>query len=302
MGERYLGIDTSNYTTSVSLCEDGRILSNIKIPVPVAEGGRGIRQSDALFHHTRNLPHAFKRLGATDILAVGVSERPRDAEGSYMPCFLAGVSAASAISSVMGIPLYTFSHQRGHVRAAVYSSGMPHFDRFIAFHVSGGTTEMLLVENGDIRLIGKTADINAGQLIDRVGVRLGLAFPAGAALESICDFDGVRPRCTVKGTECNLSGLENIAVGMIEKGESAGRVAAFVIASIEKTLLEMTANAIGEYGKLPLLYAGGVMSNKRIKESFTEKLGAYFATPEFSADNAAGVALLCAERYRASEI
>ena len=302
MGEKYLGIDTSNYTTSVSLCEEGRIVSNIKIPVPVAEGGRGIRQSDALFHHTKNLPLAFKELGAADIRAVGVSERPRDAEGSYMPCFLAGVSAASAIASVKGVPLYTFSHQRGHVRAAVYSSGMPHFDRFIAFHVSGGTTEMLLCDNGDIRLIGKTADINAGQLIDRIGVRLGLAFPAGAALESICDFDKVRPRSTVKGMDCNLSGLENIAINMIERGESAGRVAAFVIASVEKTLLEMTENALKEYGSLPLLYAGGVMSNRKIKSSFTEKLGAYFAAPEFSADNAAGVALLCAEKHKGTRI
>lgn len=292
MSKAYLGIDTSNYTTSAALCVDGEIVKNVKRMIPIKEKECGARQSDALFSHIKALPEIMAEIGSIDPCAIGVSERPRDIQGSYMPCFLAGVASASSIASTFGVPLYKFAHQAGHVEAAKYSSLMPDYDKFIAFHISGGTTEMLLYENGKLNLIGGTLDINAGQLIDRVGVMLGLSFPCGASLEKMCDYDKVKPRINIIGRECNLSGLQNIAEKMCKDGIAFEKIAAFIILSIEKTLDVMTENALKEYGDLPLLYAGGVMSNTRIKNAFTKKYGAYFAKPEFSSDNAAGVALL----------
>ena len=297
MSKVFLGVDTSNYTTSVSLCVDGEIVSNIKVPIPVESGERGVRQSEALFSHVKSLPVAFEKLGKVRPDAIGVSERPRDIEGSYMPCFLAGVSVATSMASLLGVPLYRFSHQRGHIRAAVYSSKMPGYEKFIAFHVSGGTTEMLLVDGDNIELIGKSLDINAGQLIDRVGVMLGMGFPCGRELESVADYNGVELKTCVRGLDCNLSGLENMAARMHKDGRDISKIAGFTILNVERTLDKMTANALKKYGDLPLLYAGGVMSNRRIKESFTKKYGAYFAEPQFSADNAAGCALLCMDSY-----
>ena len=192
----FCGIDTSNYTTSAALCdENGKIVANIKIPLPVKEGERGLRQSDAVFAHIKNLPDITQKLkeaiGGEKLAAVAVSSKPRDAEDSYMPCFLSGVSAAGMLAVGADVKLYQTSHQQGHIMAAYATSGaesadvFENYGSFIAFHVSGGTTECVMVSKGDdafeIKLLGGTADLNAGQAIDRIGVALGLKFPCGPA-------------------------------------------------------------------------------------------------------------------------
>ena len=295
-----LGIDTSNYTTSVALVSDGRVLKNEKKMLSVAEGERGLRQSDALFQHIKNLPELTERIGKNDISAIGVSSKPRDIEGSYMPCFLAGTSFASSAASILGVPCYTFSHQAGHVMAALYSCGRLDLTEgtFIAFHVSGGTTELLLVENMKITKLGGTLDISAGQLIDRVGVKLGLSFPCGKMLEQIsAPLDTVNCMSKVKGLECNLSGAENVITKMIDDGEARENIAAFTLKTVCRTIDRLSENAMSECGTLPIIYAGGVMSNSLIKEKLAEKYDAYFALPEFSCDNAAGIALLAEHEF-----
>lgn len=185
--QEFLGVDTSNYTTSLALSRDGGIVKNLKKLLDVKEGQRGLRQSDAVFAHTVNLPHLFVEMGRISPAAVGVSVSPRDAEGSYMPCFLAGISCAAAVASTSGVPLYRFSHQAGHIAAALYSCGAEPLihGRFLAFHVSGGTTELLLSDNMNITRLGGTKDISAGMAIDRTGVLLGMKFPAGKSLRQL---------------------------------------------------------------------------------------------------------------------
>ncbi len=299
----FLGIDTSNYTTSAAVMVDGVIQQNIKLPVKVADGARGIRQSDAVFSHVKNLPAVIEAVGKLSPDAIGYSAYPRDNEGSYMPCFLAGEAVARSLAALLDIPALPFSHQAGHVAAAVYSCGKPELYQspFIAFHVSGGTTDMLLVRaKDDITRIGGTKDLNAGQAVDRTGVLLGLDFPCGPALEALCEI--TKPiKCgavSVNGLTCNLSGLENKIKDCIAEGRSKADIAGFLFSYIIKTLDRMTENAISAYGNLPILFAGGVMSNRMIKTYFTNKYGAYFAEPAFSCDNAAGVAYLCSEKFK----
>ena len=297
-----LGIDTSNYTTSMALCgEDGKIYVNAKKILPVKEGEKGLRQRDAVFAHTVNLPVVADMIGEREIAAIGFSAYPRDNEGSYMPCFLCGKAFAEGLASICGIPVEMFSHQRGHIRAALYSAEAEHLldDEYIAFHLSGGTTEILHIKDDKIELIGGTNDLTAGQAIDRVGVMLGLKFPCGAELEKLA-LEGIAPKkckISVNGYECNMSGLENLARKMYESGEAKENVAAFTIEFVLRTLDSMTKNLKKDYD-LPLVYSGGVMSNKRIKEYFKEKYGAYFASPEFSSDNAAGTALLAYDKLK----
>ena len=310
----FLGIDTSNYTTSVALCDEGgSVIANIKKMLPVAEGERGLRQSDAVFHHVKNLPWCMDELGGVlrsldyeyEIAAIGVSARPRDNEGSYMPCFLSGVASAHGISAVSGAPVYEFSHQCGHVRAAIYSSGNDALlaEKFGAFHVSGGTTDMLLVDPSgdyDIQCIGGTLDMNAGQAIDRTGVLMGLSFPAGREMDALSQtFDGEIKgiSVSVKGLECNLSGLENKAAKLYAECGDKARVSAYVFEFIGKTLYRLSENFRAEHGDLPILFAGGVMSNTKIKAKLSSLGNVYFARPEFSADNAAGISLLAREKY-----
>ena len=291
-----IGVDTSNYTTSAAVSDNGRILINARRLLTVGEGERGLRQSDAVFQHTVNLPTVIREVGHVNADAIGVSDKPRDVEGSYMPCFLSGVAVAESLSQINGIPLYRFSHQAGHIAAALYSCNREdlHHERFIAFHVSGGTTEVTVVDRGQITLVGGTKDISAGKAIDRIGVKLGMSFPCGKALEGAsADPDTVKAgRLSVDGTYFNLSGLENKADELIRSGAEASYVAAFTLKHVCAVLEKITENTVSEYGSLPILYAGGVMSNRYIRAKLTEKFGGLFATPEFSCDNAAGVARL----------
>ena len=307
----FLGIDTSNYTTSASIYDDesGRMLMQKKL-LPVRQGECGLRQSDAVFHHVQQLPEIIDRLfdGADgEITAVGVSSRPRDAEGSYMPCFTVGLSSARIISKINGIPLYTFSHQNGHIAAAIYSSGQKRLleERFLAFHVSGGTTEAVIVtpdrENiFNVFLAAKTLDLNAGQLIDRTGVMLGLSFPSGAELEKLAAQNKEKlknVKTTLKGADCCLSGIENRCRKVFEDGASKEYTAALCLAHIENAIDGMCSAVFEKYGKMPVLFAGGVMADMIIREKLSSKYESYFAEPVFSADNASGTAFLCSIKY-----
>lgn len=301
-----LGIDTSNYTTSAALYCGGKICQSKRL-LPVKQGEMGLRQSDAVFHHVQQLPEVMKALpfGKAKITAVGVSNRPRSMEGSYMPCFLAGVSAASAVSLALCVPLYTFSHQQGHIAAALYSAGQMKLlrQRFLAFHVSGGTTEAVLCEpdSAEIfttKIVAGSIDLKAGQAVDRVGVMLGLHFPAGQELEKLAlrSQKQFRIHPSLKGCDCSLSGIQNQCLARMQKGEPKEEIAAFCLQSILAALDGMAAALLKQYGNLPLLFAGGVMSNSMIREALTKKYGAFFAEPAFSADNAAGIAVLAALR------
>lgn len=313
----YLGIDTSNYTTSVALCdENGEVVLNLKQLLPVAEGERGLRQSDALFAHTKNLPCLMDNLGAfldkrypeREIVGIGYSKTPRDAEDSYMPCFLSGVASAHSIAAALGAKQYPFSHQAGHIMAALYSANKTELidgnDRFVAFHVSGGTTDILLVtpekKGFSVDRIGGSADINAGQAIDRTGVRMGLKFPCGREMDELCtsrDIPKSKTRISVKGLVCNLSGLENLAADLYKKTEDRELVSAYCFDFIADTLGALTTNIRKIYPNIPIIYAGGVMSNSRIKASLSVLDNVYFSEPQFSSDNAAGVALLARKAY-----
>ena len=309
----FLGIDTSNYTTSAALAGgDGRIYLNRKLPLPVKEGECGLRQSDAVFAHVRNLPQAMREirgiLAGKTLSAVGVSDRPRRAENSYMPCFLAGVAAAEALAAPLGIPVCRFAHQEGHIMAAVASAGAWQLlERpFVAFHVSGGTTEILRVSPRAVgfkaEIIGGTADLHAGQAIDRAGVLMGLRFPCGKEMESLAARNERKvpsPRVSVSGTECHFSGLENLAGKLWNETKDPALVSAYVMEFTAETLARLTAGADALFPGEPIVYAGGVMSNRRIRERLAARENTFFAEPAFSADNAAGIALLCRRAHRA---
>lgn len=312
MSERevVIGIDTSNYTTSIALLgADGELIANIKRLLPVGEGQCGLRQSDALFAHTKAIPElvreAKEHLKGARVVAVGVSTRPRNVEGSYMPVFLAGVSVAESLAAVLGVPLYRFSHQCGHIMAALYSSGRTDLLRgeFAAVHASGGTTEILRVrgEGGafSAELVGGTLDLNAGQVIDRVGVMLGMPFPAGAHLEAeALKFEGKlsrRPKIPGSPMHVNLSGLENMAQRMRSEGADIPEIGAFVFDFVGRAVSKMIGDFISVYGDTTVVCAGGVMCNSIIKDMLSHRFDVCFAEPVMSSDNAVGIAALARE-------
>lgn len=302
----YIGFDTSNYTTSVSAYfpEENRILQCKRL-LPVKQGEKGLRQSDAVFHHTVQLHEICEKLFSCEnvtIDGIGASAFPRMAEDSYMPCFLVGLNTAKILGSALGKDVKITSHQNGHIVAALYSADKLELlkEKFIAFHVSGGTTEALLVEPDEYEIIKCTAvasslDLKAGQAIDRAGVMMGLSFPCGAELDRLSHgSDKIFGKIKVfsNGANISLSGLENKCKKMLNDGESKENISRFCIEYISSALETMTEKLLEKYGNLPLVYSGGVMSNSIIRERFKEKYGGFFASPEFSADNASGVAIL----------
>lgn len=302
----FLGIDTSNYTTSaaVYISEENRIVQRKKL-LPVKSGALGLRQSDAVFHHTKQLPDMLEALFAENeigkIAAAAASARPRNIDGSYMPCFLCGEGFVRSYAAIEKIPMYTTSHQVGHILAALYSADRLKLikEPFIAFHVSGGTTDCLLCEPDDelvlkISTIGTSLDLNGGQAVDRVGLMLGLDFPCGIELERLAEKADKRykVKAVLKEGSCCLSGVENKCRTMLEKGDSPENIAAYCLDYIAEAVISMTDYAIEKHGGLPLVYAGGVMSDMLIRKRIISRFeGASFAQPQFSCDNAAGTAI-----------
>ncbi len=300
-----LGLDTSNYTTSAAVFDGERGRNQGRL-LEVRPGELGLRQSDALFQHVKHLPEVVEALlgeeGLGTVQAVGASTRPRAVEGSYMPCFLAGASQGQVLSQVLGVPFYAFSHQQGHLAAAAWSAGrLDLLDRpFLAWHLSGGTTELLRVEPEEdgvavqAEIMGGTSDISAGQLIDRTGVLLGLSFPAGKGVEKLSRQAQKREYYKVKvnGLTFSLSGMENKVRQMVQRGEEPAEIAWFAQETVCRVVQACTKAAMEEYPGLPVLCSGGVASNGRLKELLRQNCGALFAQPQFSTDNAMGTAVL----------
>lgn len=299
---RALGLDTSNYTTSAAVF-DGAGGENAGQLLTVRPGELGLRQSDALFQHVKALPqrlHELRQSGWLDGLsAIGASDRPRAVEGSYMPCFLAGDSLGQALALTLGVPFYRVSHQQGHLAAAAWSAGrLDLLERpMLAWHLSGGTTELLYVEpdgvNVTARRIGGTSDISAGQLIDRTGVLLGLDFPAGKAVDQL-GKDQIGQRFSVKLNDLtfSLSGMENKVRAMAERGDAPAQICGFVLETVSDVVRRTTQAALEQYPGVPVLCSGGVASNSRLRAVMEQACGAVFAQPRYARDNAMGVAIL----------
>ena len=308
---RALGIDTSNYTTSAAVF-DGAEGENVGRLLEVRPGELGLRQSDALFQHVKALPGRIQQLKQedwlTDIVAVGASTRPRAVEGSYMPCFLAGESQGRTLAAALDVPFFACSHQQGHIAAAAWSAGrMDLLDRpILTWHLSGGTTELLYVEpegvNVKATLLGGTSDISAGQLIDRTGVLLGLDFPAGKAMDELAQR-GKDQKFNVKlrGFTFSLSGMENKVKAMVEQAVEKADIARFALLTVADVVRRATLSALEQYPGVPVLCSGGVASNTLLRRVM-EPLGAVFAQPRFSTDNAMGVAILAWRAAKAGDL
>lgn len=298
----YLGIDTSCYTTSVAAADDKcHILCNIKIPLEVVTGMKGLQQSQAVFLHIRNFQKIFEENRLCEYGSFGgicVSTKPRPQEGSYMPVFTAGAMVGTALSSVLGTPLFHATHQEGHLSAALIGKTMP--QRFLAAHVSGGTTEILEVrqkkEGFDIRLLGGTLDIAAGQVIDRFAQKMGLPFPGGKHIEALAKNGAdLNFKISTKEMNINFSGLETQALRAI-KVNADKDICCSVLRGIAISLERVLKDAAMRTGLTDFLLFGGVMSNVIIRDYLLQKLdGVQFAQIEYSSDNAAGLAVLAAQ-------
>ncbi|MDI3281074.1 MAG: O-sialoglycoprotein endopeptidase [Bacillota bacterium] len=319
-----LGIDTSCYVTSVAVVAEGGVVADLRRPLAVERGSLGLRQAEAVFAHVRALPdlleEALQKVQPQDLAAVAASIRPRPLPESYLPVFKAGEGFGRWAARLLGCPFFPASHQAGHLWAGIWSADLPLQEGpFLAVHLSGGTTELLYVEPAQaegrlrIEVLGRTLDLAAGQMVDRVGVALGLDFPAGPALERLAgeaeeerpaERDGKEGRvfslpAAVRGYDLSFSGATSAALRALERGVEPAVVARAVQRCISKALEKVLRRAVAETGIRRVLLVGGVAANSFLRERLKLRLehravGArlYFADPRWSGDNAVGVALL----------
>jgi N6-L-threonylcarbamoyladenine synthase len=286
--------------------EDGTLLADRRLPLKVKPGKRGLAQSEMVYQHTRNLPVIFTEAVTMlsrplEITAIGASIRPRPVEESFMPAFLVGAGYAKAIAASHGLAVQELSHQENHILAGIWSAGGPVSDRFIAVHVSGGTTEVTAVTAAGagfkVELLGGSIDIAAGQFIDRVGVAIGLPFPAGSRLEKLAE-SSEQPAAvpvSVKDMAVSFAGPEAHCQRLLAKGEDSGAVARGAQRCVAESLTRIIGKASLATGIKEILLVGGVTANVFIRGYIADKLGrsgvqTFAPSKEFSSDNAIGSA------------
>ena len=298
-----LGIDTSNYTSSVALLDGDRILEDRRCLLKVKQGERGLRQSDALFQHWTNLPLLLEPVLKSYSDSIGricVSTKPRPAEGSYMPVFNAGASAAKILSDALAVPLVECSHQEGHILAASLDNDIDFDSPVLCAHLSGGTLEIVRYDRGSISIVSGTLDISYGQLIDRTGVAMGFGFPAGKEIDrlavefindsSISAASRKNPLCkaSLKNGSVNLSGIETQVMKKLDSF-SQREIAFFLMERISQSFIEVMEKARKTSGINQVLITGGVASSSFLRTACKEP-GYRFGRQALCSDNAVGVA------------
>ena len=307
-----LGIDTSNYKTSVCILNCNEIVCDRRVFLDVKDGEKGLRQSDAFFQHVRNLPGLIEDAFAEfegSLSAIAFASRPRPLEGSYMPVFTAGESFARSLGAALDIPVFSFSHQEGHIQAIKSYTEMNEMDDFIACHFSGGTCEVLKihardieylprVEDGynvingegffyDIDIIGGSRDISYGQVLDRAGVEMGFSFPAGKQMDRIAGAAGrtssMLTPIKVEDAMVNLSGIDTQIKAKLKGLSTTG--AAYsgdkqlrdelireIFSRISESIIKMLLQASQKSGLKDVIMSGGVTSSEFIRRTVSDPL------------------------------
>lgn len=329
----FLGIDTSAYTTSLAIVDkECNLIFDQRLLLQVPMGEQGLRQSTALFYHLQNLPLLIKEVFAefkpSELCAIAVSSQPRPTADSYMPVFLAGLQIAECLAVALGVPLVKTTHQEGHLTAGLWSVGKLELKDFLAVHLSGGTSDILLVRKKQekqrkfaVEVLGSSLDLHAGQLVDRVGVALGLPFPAGPALEQLAKQavsikeltsekrDNIIIKSAVKGFDLSFSGAETAAKRYLAAQTPKPLIARAVEHCLATSLEKVLRKAIRETGIRDVLLVGGVAANNYLRSRLQQRLehpavGArlYYPQGKYCSDNAVGVSIIAQSTMQDSNI
>lgn len=316
MNKRYfLGIDTSAYTTSLAVIDNrDKVILDLRKVLEVKKGQKGLRQQEAVFQHINNLPQLIekmtKEIDISLIETISCSNKPRNIEESYMPVFLVGKGQAFILSKVLGTQYKEFSHQDGHIGAGIMYNNLKYSDRFLSLHISGGTTELLLVNNMEERLsidiIGGTLDLSIGQLIDRIGLQLDLPFPSGKIMDEISQdgriLDHNIPVKIKEDRWFNLSGLENYFKKIIQsESYNIEDILATLFHTMGTFIYKVIVNSCFEYQVYDVVITGGVSANKQIRQYLSDYLNKdninpFFPKIELCTDNGVGIAYMGKEK------
>ena len=304
-----LGLDTSCYTTSIAaITLDKKIILNEKIILKVKKDCKGLRQSEAVFQHVNNMGEISQiinnKLKDYKVIGICASTKPRPIDNSYMPVFSVGSNFGKLLSSINNCDFYETSHQENHIEASLFNNNLNNKKRFLAVHISGGTTEILLVEKENsgykIDIVGGSLDVSFGQLIDRLGVKLNYNFPCGKYIDENaikCEKkieQGLKT--SVKEGYMNLSGIENKINKIIDTYDNE-YMSKILLDTLVRCMYKSLIFVCEKYNINEVLFGGGVSASQYINKELSqklkkEKIKAYFTKPQYATDNALGCAII----------
>lgn len=310
-----LGIETSCDETSVAILSDGKILSNVvSSQIDIHKKFGGVVPEIAARHHLSNLPIVFKN--AIDMANISIDQIDLISV-TYGPgligALLVGISFAKGLSLRLGKPLIGVNHIVGHVFANYIT--YPHLKPpYIVLMVSGGHTEILLVKQDDeIEVLGKTVDDAAGEAFDKVARILGLGYPGGPEIDKLSKngdenkFNFPRPMMDSKNYNFSFSGLKTAVLYTVQKFDKYNIPKEDIAASFQKAVVEIllkkTFKAAKDLNVNTIVLAGGVAANSYLRkkaQELSEKQNIKVLIPplEFCTDNAAMIAMAGYKLYK----
>lgn len=297
-----LGIETSCDDTAVALVRDGHEVlgSLVSSQVKLHRKFGGIVPEVASREHLQQilplLDELFKttHLSKDNIDAIAVTNGP-----GLLGSLLIGLSTAKTLAYVWDKPLIAVDHLIAHIYSNFISRSLPKQYPGLALIVSGGHTELVLVENKNkFKIVGGTRDDAAGEAFDKAAKILGLGYPGGPAIAKVAKKGDVilpRPMINDSGLDLSFSGLKT-ALMRISKTAPIGALAHEFQTAVTDILVIKTKRAIKKFQPKFLVLSGGVAANQQLREKMlelakTQKLPYYFPELRYCMDNAAMVAL-----------
>ena len=300
---RILAIETSCDETAVAVLENKtNVLVNlVASQIDVHKKFGGVVPEVAARHHFENMKYllseTFDKVNPESLDYVAVTYGP-----GLVGALLVGVSAAKGISLSLGIPIVGVNHLHGHI-SSIYLAYPNLKPPFVVLLASGGHTEIVLVRENSLRVLGKTLDDAAGEAFDKVARVLGLGYPGGPEIDRIarngdpnyCQFP--RPKINDKDYDFSFSGLKTAVLYFLRKYPNARveDVAASFQKAVVDVLVKKVFRAARDSGVRKIVVVGGVSANSMLRKDMSEKaleLGyeVFFPPVKYATDNALMIA------------
>ncbi len=289
-----LGIEGTAHTFGVGILEGNKILANARDIFSPKEGG--IIPREAAEHHNNCAVSAIRqaldsaKITAKEIDLISFSQGP-----GLGPCLRTAAVVARSLGLSLGKPLLGVNHCVAHVEIAKLTTG---FKDPVVLYVSGGSTQILALEEGRYRIFGETLDISIGNCLDVFARMAGLTYPGGPEIERLAkqSTNLIDLPYVVKGMDFSFTG---ILTNVIEKlpNHKKEDLSYSLQEHAFAMLTEAVERALAHTEKSECLLTGGVAANKRLQEMLgimcKEREATFQTVPrEYAGDNGAMIAYL----------
>ncbi len=281
-----------------------------------AEYGGVVPELASRDHVRKLLPLIRQTLAAADLSVADLDGVAYTAGPGLVGALLVGAGVARSLAWALDVPAVAVHHMEGHLLAPLMEDDPPAAP-FVALLVSGGHTQLVAVDAiGSYRLLGETLDDAAGEAFDKTAKMMGLPYPGGPQLAKLAEggtpgvFRFARPMTDRPGLDFSFSGLKTQVLLAWRNSDQSDATRADIARGFEDAVVDTLAikceRALDAAGCDPLVIAGGVGANKRLRAKLTDmcaKRGgrACFPRPALCTDNGAMIAFAGALRLEAGQ-